>query len=1331
MKNLRFYNKEGYPYNFQYNEASSKWEGKLLFDPNSSDVYKTIGLYVFEHVEPIEFSEYFDFNKFELFNNSGITFRGETKQDVAIENIYRANSSPDFHSKWVCGKGFHQLFPAGTVVKFKDIVGSNLSLDFIPSAYYTVIAVKKDAFLVETATQNDLYTNTTFTSGVVSTHNVIKYPDYSGNLAAQLSSSLYEGKKITVANSQKNDGVKSLREYYAGSGLNVLKRGIFDYSLSGETGSYINVEIDVFTDRPILYDGDFTIDGNTITFSTPFKNSIQVGQNIIFEDAYGNHLLNGNQYDVTSIVTNKFIATKQVTFSVVEDMQVSSDKGYYAKFVGVDANLQVNDVIYFSDNSISLNRNQDFKILSIQYASGYTTLRLEQRVHAETNVTLGIYNKLKYYEYDTITVAGTPANQALNGIVYLATNKLNFKQEIISPSAGYSEYEETIKALIYNYGAEFNANGINAYCINGKLVLEGLYEYCYSPYFSPIVTVKSKSGDILSTLVPDFTYSTLGVARVHYLVTDDRLYNEKVTLSDTDRLARNYHEEVLFNLNADSRDYGFTLTINGVEYFINYQNIEGNTTSTQETIKDFVDKYGVALYNNGILVYANSTTDHKLYIETLYPNVKIFNFGVKVNEFSSYTILYKNQNSLLSSPIVIAGNEINNHHRLDLFKVGLSTGMVISLTGDTHNENQKEYNIVGLTDDTIQLSYQGVFFQDSNVLLTISSREYIRMPRESYDKNVSYRVSWVDIIDSTYDESIFLYDISGEQLKPPTDSAGNYISSLAYVGQKPLFDARMQNTIRLNSEPNKKLEHVSNPKYQQTVFSSLEFELPQKDSEDYFNYLPKPIEIFIGYNSPNEGVNMNVLKIEKVENLVFSGITGLNDNYFIFSEDGNIDIKSNGFVGFGNYGFEIGQLVKFTFKDTSTVNQDIFENYDTYEVVGVYKQRLVVDVAGLSSKFKAFTSNSNNRTFNFRIEVVPREIARFTVMGQTENEDERFSVNLKNLGISINAPEEKIFRQSDIDEYGIDYALLNSKRKEMLIMYPEIYNYIGSYKSLIGAINYFGYSDLEVFEYYKNVDINSPLYKKYFKVRIPDMFDLSVDGWQDYDFIKAKGNRNNYQKTSMFNLTYRITDEEGNNLNLYSLREVQIKLQNLKMWLRENILPLSSNITDVTGSAKVPARISVVHDCSNSVTKLLSTSSCDVVNFNYIATLNFNTSYLFTLNFYTTTGTIPESFEAVVKTFSKDANGKLIPVQYFKIFKTDLDSFNFNVDKLIDPFVYIETTTYNAFGVGIKNNKMFNFDEAKNYYLVNNNFRYKHYSKLVSSDGYYIIDDDGQLWVVL
>ena len=48
--NLIFFNSSGDYLNFQYNQAGDFYTGDLLFDQNSSDTFKTIGLYLFENI---------------------------------------------------------------------------------------------------------------------------------------------------------------------------------------------------------------------------------------------------------------------------------------------------------------------------------------------------------------------------------------------------------------------------------------------------------------------------------------------------------------------------------------------------------------------------------------------------------------------------------------------------------------------------------------------------------------------------------------------------------------------------------------------------------------------------------------------------------------------------------------------------------------------------------------------------------------------------------------------------------------------------------------------------------------------------------------------------------------------------------------------------------------------------------------------------------------------------------------------------------------------------------------------------------------------------------
>jgi hypothetical protein len=97
-----------------------------------------------------------------------------------------------------------------------------------------------------------------------------------------------------------------------------------------------------------------------------------------------------------------------------------------------------------------------------------------------------------------------------------------------------------------------------------------------------------------------------------------------------------------------------------------------------------------------------------------------------------------------------------------------------------------------------------------------------------------------------------------------------------------------------------------------------------------------------------------------------------------------------------------------------------------------------------------------------------------------------------NNGFNIKPQDAYIFKDYDVQEYGVDWIFMNAKRKELLKNFPQIYNYIGSYKAVINAINYFGYNDLAFNEYYRNVDENSKKYIHLQKQRFGDNFDIDI-----------------------------------------------------------------------------------------------------------------------------------------------------------------------------------------------------------------------------------------------
>ena len=467
--------------------------------------------------------------------------------------------------------------------------------------------------------------------------------------------------------------------------------------------------------------------------------------------------------------------------------------------------------------------------------------------------------------------------------------------------------------------------------------------------------------------------------------------------------------------------------------------------------------------------------------------------------------------------------------------------------------------------------------------LWLKTREYIRRPRENFDDDirVKYYFKWLT------DEApeFFIYDLSGDQL----DKTSQY----AYTGPKPLLD------VPLNTTPNKDLTKVNIPQYQQTVFDRVDFELDYINDPDFISSEPEPLQVFLGFKSEDEGAIRSVLQLYKEEDINFditsSPINNINISFQTLGtasqgdtdKRGVITIDTNSDVYFTNRGLKSGQRLSISLKDiTNTKNQYISHNNGSLFVIrDVYSKSIILDFIDINNDYLETEStivndypNINNITYlKASFSVIDREIGRFLTYGQTEIEDIRFKTELSNIGKNIGPHETFIFKDYDIVEGGIDWNFLNKKRKEMLLMKNLIYPYIGSYKSIINAINFFGYNDLQLNEYYRNVDDTSVNFLKLFKVEIPDIFDNTVDGWTSNDFIKHTMPNDKFENTNLFNLTYFITDKDGNNILNYSIDDVTIKLQGLKYWLSKNIIPLTHKITDITGVAYMNSGTQITH----------------------------------------------------------------------------------------------------------------------------------------------------------
>jgi hypothetical protein len=219
--------------------------------------------------------------------------------------------------------------------------------------------------------------------------------------------------------------------------------------------------------------------------------------------------------------------------------------------------------------------------------------------------------------------------------------------------------------------------------------------------------------------------------------------------------------------------------------------------------------------------------------------------------------------------------------------------------------------------------------------------------------------------------------------------------------------------------------------------------------------------------------------------------------------------------------------------------------------------------------------NTYKRTLIIRDTCTNTIVAKFLVVGETIGEDERLKVMTQNMGYGVLANDSLVFRDTDVNELLPDWLEVNTKRKEMMLEGQNIYTFIGSYKGLVNAIKFFGYDNLQIKEFWKNVDKTSPNFGKYVQSNPISAFDPAVVNWNG-DTITLPNKK--YRKTSMFSLIYRINQIKPDQFDIddlplteetsdFTLEEVLIKLFGLKRKLEKEFLPLNAHIKDIVGEA--------------------------------------------------------------------------------------------------------------------------------------------------------------------
>ena len=197
-------------------------------------------------------------------------------------------------------------------------------------------------------------------------------------------------------------------------------------------------------------------------------------------------------------------------------------------------------------------------------------------------------------------------------------------------------------------------------------------------------------------------------------------------------------------------------------------------------------------------------------------------------------------------------------------------------------------------------------------------------------------------------------------------------------------------------------------------------------------------------------------------------------------------------------------------------------------------------------------------------------VATIYVYGETLGEDERLATLLSNFGTSLSAKDQFLFKDHDINEIGVDWKLINRKRKELLLELGNIKPFVGTYKALINAIKFFGYNNLTLKEYWLAIDDRSPMFGKMKAVEVSNTTDGFVSKRKEVVLPSSS-----YKKTSRFGLFYKLNQPDGTfdewdtpqveEVFDFTPDEVLVKLYGLKNKLQREYLPLQAKIIDIIG----------------------------------------------------------------------------------------------------------------------------------------------------------------------
>ena len=113
--------------------------------------------------------------------------------------------------------------------------------------------------------------------------------------------------------------------------------------------------------------------------------------------------------------------------------------------------------------------------------------------------------------------------------------------------------------------------------------------------------------------------------------------------------------------------------------------------------------------------------------------------------------------------------------------------------------------------------------------------------------------------------------------------------------------------------------------------------------------------------------------------------------------------------------------------------------------------------AGVFERKLRFYNRVNNKDYL---------IGEILVNAEAIEYEERFDTHINNFDLPDPKTFPQLFKEVDIKEDKPDWKFLNRKAKHLILEYDKIIPYIGTYKGIINAIKWLGYTDIQIKEWF-------------------------------------------------------------------------------------------------------------------------------------------------------------------------------------------------------------------------------------------------------------------------